>query len=120
MTSHIPAFKPQAIYTTPVRGRRVMGADLVAGPMPSRLILPAQKPGTILLAEYPVFGIAYNLPTIEVLDEEVELCWPLSKESSGPPGPELGDFKRFHHRVWKRFESAEDLMTDEYLEARPA
>ena len=97
-----------------------MGADLVAGSMPSRLTFPVQKPGTILLPEYPVFGTAYVLPTSEVLDEEVELCWPLSKETSGAPGPELGDFKRFHHRVWRMFESAEDLMTDEYLEARSA
>ena len=88
--------------------------------MPSQLPLPSQKPGTVLLPEYPVFGTAHILPTVELVDEEVELCWPLSKETSGPPGPELADFKRFHHRVWKLFESAEDLMSDEYLEVRSA
>lgn len=82
--------------------------------------LPVQKSGTILLPEYLVFGTAYILPTAELVDEEVELCWPLSEETSGPPGPELEAFKRFHHRVWKMFESAEDLMTDEYLEVRSA
>ncbi len=86
----------------------------------SRLTLPVQKSGTILLPEYLVFRAAYTLPTAELVDEEVELCWPLSKETSGPPGPELAAFKRFHHRVWKMFETAEDLMTDEYLKARSA
>ena len=46
------------------------------------------------------------------------MCWPLSIENSGPPGPELHNFKIFHHRLWKMFESAEDLMSDEYLKAR--
>ena len=79
--------------------------------------VPVQQSGTILLLEYPVFRTAYVLLTSGLLDEEVELCWPLSIENSGPPGPELDDFKIFHHRLWKMFESAEDLMTDEYLEA---
>jgi hypothetical protein len=79
--------------------------------------LPVQKPGTIFLPEYPVFRTAYVLHTAELLNEEVELCWPLSKATSGLPGPQLDAFKVFHHRVWKMFESAEDLMTEEYLEA---
>jgi hypothetical protein len=82
----------------------------------SPVIGPLQKLGTILFPEHPVSSTAYVLLIAELLGEEVELCWPLSKENSGPPGPELRDFKRFHHQVWKMFESAEDLMTDEYLE----
>jgi hypothetical protein len=79
--------------------------------------LPVQTSGTNVLPEYPVFGTAYVLHIAELLDEEVELCWPLSKETSGLPGPELNNFKILHHQVWKMFESAEDLMSDEYLEA---
>ena len=44
-----------------------------------------------------------------------ELCWPLSKETEGLPGSELADFRRLHHQVWKMFEPAEDLMTEDYL-----
>ena len=62
--------------------------------------------------------MAHVLLTTESSPEEVELCWPLSKEMEGPPGQDLTDFKQFHHQVWKMFESAEDLMTDEYLEVR--
>ena len=62
--------------------------------------------------------MAHVLLTTESSPEEVELCWPLSKETEGPPGQDLTDFKQFHHQVWKMFESAEDLMTDEYLEVR--
>ena len=86
----------------------------------SPLRLPVRKSGVILFPECLVPRTAYVLHTAEPLDEEVELCWPLSKETSGLSGPELDDFKRFHHRAWKMFESAEDLMTDEYLEARPS
>jgi hypothetical protein len=64
--------------------------------------------------------MAYILLAAELLNEEVELCWPLSKETDGPPGPDLADFKQFHYRVWSMFQSAEDLMTDEYLEVRSA
>ena len=62
--------------------------------------------------------MAHILPTTEPLDEEVELCWPLSKETEGLPGRDLTKFKQFHHQVWRMFESAEDLITDEYLEVR--
>ena len=85
---------------------------------PVPLILP--KSGTTLLSEHLVSSVAYVLVTAEPLDEEVELCWPLSAETEGQPGPELAEFKRFHYEVWKRFGSAEDLMTDKYLEVRSA
>jgi hypothetical protein len=75
----------------------------------------SNMPGMILRGG-SVTSMAHVLLTAESLDEEVELCWPLSKEIEGPPGPQLAAFKRFHYRVWKMFGSAEDLMTDEYLE----
>ena len=72
--------------------------------------------GMIPLFEHPIYCMAHVLLTTESSPEEVELCWPLSKDMEGPPGQDLTDFKQFHHQVWKMFESAEDLMTDEYLE----
>ena len=76
-------------------------------------------PGMILPGRSAT-SMAHVLLTAESLDEKVELCWPLSKETEGPPGPRLAAFKQFHYRVWKMFGSAEDLMTDEYLEVTSA
>src|SRR5258706_11117672 len=77
----IPPTTVQALPRKPVMSSEQHANHSVS----SRLTLPVQKSRTILLPEYLVFRAAYTLPTAELVDEDGELCWPLSKETSGPP-----------------------------------
>ena len=115
MTSHIPTLQLSATPRTPERRRPVKGASLVVASSVEDQ-LRALKAYSAELYDQPISNTSVRSPIREPLDEECELCWPLTKETEGPPGPELAEFKQFHYQVWKRFSSAEDLMTDEYLE----
>ena len=110
----VPPTTGQALSGTlivPSRKRAKRAED----PLLARAV-PVLKSCMSLLLKRPVPRMAYIILATEPLDEEVKQCWPLSAEIEGPPGPELADFKQFHHQIWKMFKSAEDLMSDEYLE----